>query len=59
MALVREGRLSKALDRLDPGALSPLTPDTLSRLRRLHPNSCGLLGAGRRLAVSACADDGP
>ncbi|KAK3234116.1 hypothetical protein CYMTET_55605 [Cymbomonas tetramitiformis] len=42
MSLVKEGKLGKAIRRLDPGVLTPLTPWTLEALQALHPVGDGL-----------------
>ncbi|KAK3236654.1 hypothetical protein CYMTET_53215, partial [Cymbomonas tetramitiformis] len=44
VSLVKEGQLSKAVRRLDPGALAPLVEETLEALRDLHPAGDGLPG---------------
>ncbi|KAK3254270.1 hypothetical protein CYMTET_36512 [Cymbomonas tetramitiformis] len=44
VSLVKEGQLSKAIRRLDPGALAPLVQETLEALKDLHPAGDGLPG---------------
>eukprot|EP00854_Cymbomonas_tetramitiformis_P008275 gene8275-biopygen8365 len=41
ISLVKEGQLGKAIRRLDPGVLAPLTPETLEALQALHPVGMG------------------
>ncbi|KAK3269467.1 hypothetical protein CYMTET_22094 [Cymbomonas tetramitiformis] len=45
ISLVKEGQLGKAVRRLDPGVLAPLTPETLEALQALHPVGDGLLAS--------------
>ncbi|KAK3257305.1 hypothetical protein CYMTET_33602 [Cymbomonas tetramitiformis] len=42
ISLVKEGQLGKAIRRLDPGVLAPLTPETIEALQVLHPVGDGL-----------------
>eukprot|EP00854_Cymbomonas_tetramitiformis_P027105 gene27105-biopygen28095 len=41
-SLVKKGQLGKAIQRLDPGVLAPLEPETLEALEALHPSGDGL-----------------